>query len=98
MQRTSWIRSSLLAMVVGIALATPATAATPDAWITTKTKMALTTDGRTKARHISVETHAAVIMLRGKVSSAEEKTAADTTRITIDPPHVAIGDMLNSRR
>ena len=48
-----------------------------DSWITTKTKMALTTDGRTKARHISVETHGAVIMLRGKVSSAEEKTAAE---------------------
>jgi osmotically-inducible protein OsmY len=48
-----------------------------DSWITTKTKMALATDGRTKARHISVETSSAVIMLRGKVSSAEEKTAAD---------------------
>ena len=48
-----------------------------DSWITTKTKLALTTDGRTKARHISVETHGAVIMLRGKVSSAEEKTAAE---------------------
>jgi osmotically-inducible protein OsmY len=48
-----------------------------DSWITTKTKMALATDGRTKARYISVETSSAVIMLRGKVSSAEEKTAAD---------------------
>ncbi len=40
-----------------------------DSWITTKTKLALTTDGRTKARHIGVETQAATIMLRGKVSS-----------------------------
>jgi hyperosmotically inducible protein len=52
-----------------------------DSWITTKTKLALTTDNRTKARHISVETRAAVVMLRGKVSSADERTAAeDITR------------------
>jgi hyperosmotically inducible periplasmic protein len=48
-----------------------------DSWITTKTKLALTTDGRTKARHISVETQAATVMLRGKVSSAEERAAAE---------------------
>ena len=48
-----------------------------DSWITTKTKMALTTDGRTKARHISVETQCATVMLRGKVSSAEERAAAE---------------------
>jgi osmotically-inducible protein OsmY len=48
-----------------------------DSWITTKTKLALTTDGRTKARHISVETQGATVMLRGKVSSTEERAAAD---------------------
>jgi len=48
-----------------------------DSWITTKTKLALTTDNRTKARHISVETRAAVVMLRGKVSSTEERAAAE---------------------
>jgi hyperosmotically inducible periplasmic protein len=48
-----------------------------DSWITTKTKLALTTDGRTKARHISVETQAATVMLRGKVSSTEERAAAE---------------------
>src|SRR5262245_9533302 len=48
-----------------------------DSWITTKTKMAHTTDGRTKARRSAVETQAGVIILRGKVSSAVEKTAAD---------------------
>jgi len=48
-----------------------------DSWITTKTKLALTTDGRTKARHISVETQGATVMLRGKVSSAEERAAAE---------------------
>ncbi|MGH7305604.1 MAG: BON domain-containing protein [Candidatus Rokuibacteriota bacterium] len=48
-----------------------------DSWITTKTKLALSTDGRTKARHISVETQGATVMLRGKVSSAEERAAAE---------------------
>jgi len=48
-----------------------------DSWITTKTKLALTTDGRTKARHISVETQASTVMLRGKVSSTEERAAAE---------------------
>ena len=48
-----------------------------DSWITTKMKLALTTDGRTKARHISVETQAATVMLRGKVSSTEERAAAE---------------------
>ena len=48
-----------------------------DSWITTKTKLALTTDGRTKARHISVETQGRAVMLRGKVSSTEERTAAE---------------------
>ena len=48
-----------------------------DSWITTKAKLALSTDGRTKARHISVETQGATVMLRGKVSSAEERGAAE---------------------
>lgn len=48
-----------------------------DSWITTKTKLALSTDGRTKSRHISVETQGATVMLRGKVSSAEERAAAE---------------------
>jgi len=48
-----------------------------DSWITTKAKLSLTTDGRTKARHIAVETQNAVLMLRGKVSSTEERAAAE---------------------
>ena len=48
-----------------------------DSWITTKTKLALTTDGRTKARHISVDTQAATVSLRGKVSTTAERAAAE---------------------
>jgi osmotically-inducible protein OsmY len=47
-----------------------------DSWLTTKTKLALVTDGRVKARHIAVETQAGVVTLRGKVSSAAERIAA----------------------
>jgi osmotically-inducible protein OsmY len=48
-----------------------------DSWLTTKTKMALVTDRRVKARHIKVETQGGVVTLRGKVASAEERTAAE---------------------
>jgi hyperosmotically inducible protein len=50
---------------------------TQDSWLTTKTKTALVTDKRVAARHIKVETHDGVITLRGKVRTAEERTAAE---------------------
>ena len=39
MNGTYWVKHSVLAVVVAVALAAPARAATPDAWITTKTKL-----------------------------------------------------------
>jgi hyperosmotically inducible protein len=48
-----------------------------DSWITTKAKSSLVFDKRVAGRHIKVETYAGVIMLRGKVSSAEERSAAE---------------------
>jgi hyperosmotically inducible protein len=48
-----------------------------DAWVTTKTKVALATDSRVRARHVVVETHGGGVTLRGKVESAEERTAAE---------------------
>jgi hyperosmotically inducible protein len=48
-----------------------------DSWITSKTKMALIADKRTKAREIKVETQAGVVTLRGKVASGEERGAAE---------------------
>lgn len=47
-----------------------------DSWITSKTKMSLATDKRVKARHITVETTAGIVTLRGKVGSAAERSAA----------------------
>jgi hyperosmotically inducible periplasmic protein len=55
-----------------------------DSWLTTKTKFALVTDGRVKARHIAVETRAGVITLRGKVASAAERIAAQAIAGGID--------------
>jgi hyperosmotically inducible protein len=51
--------------------------ATKDSWITSKTKMALVADKRTKARQIKVETQAGVVTLRGKVGTAVERSAAE---------------------
>ena len=47
-----------------------------DSWITSKTKIALFADDRVKGRQVHVETKDGVVMLRGKVDSAEAKTAA----------------------
>jgi hyperosmotically inducible periplasmic protein len=48
-----------------------------DSWITTKAKSSLIFDKRVAGRHVKVETYAGVITLRGKVSSAEERSAAE---------------------
>lgn len=78
MNGKSWITSSVLAMVLGAALAAPAKAAMPDAWITTKTKLALLTTEGVSATAIKVDTVLGRVTLYGKVHSAEEKTKAET--------------------
>jgi len=55
-----------------------------DSWITSKTKTALVTDGRVKARRIKVETQGGVVTLRGKVGSGEERNAAEEITKRID--------------
>jgi osmotically-inducible protein OsmY len=82
--RTAWIRSSLLAVVLGVALATPTGAATPDAWITTKTKLALLTTEGVSGMAIKVDTVLGRVTLHGKVGSTEEKTKAETVAQKID--------------
>lgn len=84
MQRTSWIKSSLLAVVVGVALTVPAVAATPDAWITTKTKLALLTTEGVSGTAIQVDTVLGRVTLHGKVGSTEEKAKAETMTQKID--------------
>jgi hyperosmotically inducible protein len=53
-----------------------AKAGVSDSWITSKTKIALFADDRVKGRQVHVETKDGVVMLRGKVDSAEAKSAA----------------------
>jgi len=55
-----------------------------DSWITSKTKMKLVADKRTKARQIKVETQSGVVTLRGKVASPEERVAAEDITKGVD--------------
>jgi hyperosmotically inducible protein len=47
-----------------------------DSWITSKTKISLFADERVKGTQVSVDTVKGVVHLRGKVDSAEAKSAA----------------------
>jgi hyperosmotically inducible periplasmic protein len=51
--------------------------ASKDAWVTSKTKIAFFADERVSGRRINVETQNGVVSLRGKVATAEEKSAAE---------------------
>ena len=66
----------MLALVVSLALAAPVWAATPDAWITTKTKLALLTTEGVSRTAIHVDSIFGKVILHGKVRSAEEKANA----------------------
>jgi hyperosmotically inducible periplasmic protein len=84
-ERSHAMRHMLLVLTVLALTLSPAIAAAgdgagqvmKDAWVTTKTKMALVSDGRVRARHVAVETHTGNVTLRGKVESAEERAAAE---------------------
>src|ERR1700740_2275734 len=47
-----------------------------DSWLTSKTKISLFADERVKGTQISVDTAKGVVHLRGKVDSAEARSAA----------------------
>jgi hyperosmotically inducible periplasmic protein len=49
-----------------------------DSWITSKTKISLFADERVKGTQVSVDTVKGVVHLRGKVDSAEAKSAASS--------------------
>ena len=78
------IKYSVLAVVVSVALATPVGAATPDAWITTKTKLSLLTTEGVSGTAIHVDTVLGKVTLHGKVRSAEEKAKAESIAKKID--------------
>jgi hyperosmotically inducible protein len=84
MNETYWIKYSVLAVVVAVALAAPVGAATPDAWITTKTKLSLLTTEGVSGTAIHVDTILGKVTLHGKVRSAEEKAKAESIAKKID--------------
>ena len=82
------MRLALVLLVSAVLMASPAgspsAAEVKDSWITSKTKMSLVGDKRVKARQIKVETENGVVILRGKVSSADERAAADQIARGVD--------------
>jgi len=78
-----WRRVIVSAALVTVALAVPALAAPPDAWITTKVKLALMTTEGVPSTAINVDTVNGQVTLHGKVNSAEakEKAEAETKKI-----------------
>src|SRR5712691_3602657 len=78
MPRTSWIQTSMLTVVLGATLVAPAQASVPDAWITTKTKLALLTTEGVSAMAINVDTVSGRVTLHGTVRSTAEQAKAET--------------------
>ena len=67
-----------------LAFATMAAAATPDAWITTKAKMALLTTEGVSATAVDVDTIEGKVTLHGTVDTAVERAKAETAVRGID--------------
>src|SRR6266511_3246046 len=84
MHRKFWITNSVLVVLLGAALAAPVWAATPDAWITTKTKLALLTTEGVSGTAIHVDTVLGRVALYGKVGSTAEKAKAENITQQID--------------
>lgn len=73
-----------LLAAIGLFWASAAAAAAPDAWITTKAKMAILTDQGASALGINVDTVNGRVTLHGKVATAEEKSQAEAAVKTIE--------------
>ncbi len=73
------LKQTISAVAVGavLVLATPAAAAMPDAWITTKVKMALLTADGISGTAINVDTIDGRVTLHGTVGSTAEKSKAE---------------------
>lgn len=76
--------AGILAALLSGGLVAPAFAAQPDAWITTKSKLALLTTEGVSATAVSVDTINQQVTLHGKVRSTEEKAKAETVVKAID--------------
>lgn len=80
-------KTTMAAIVMALVAAAPLTAGAQtttqkattmvtDSWVTSKTKISLFADERVKGTQVSVDTAKGVVHLRGKVDSAEAKSAA----------------------
>lgn len=78
-----WTRTTVLAVLVVVGLSAAASmaraAATSDAWITTKAKIALLTTKGVSGTGINVDTEAGNVTLHGKVYTDAEKAKAEST-------------------
>ncbi|MGD9765866.1 MAG: BON domain-containing protein [Candidatus Binatia bacterium] len=74
-----WTRAAAgSALVAGLAMATPAWAADPpDAWVTTKAKLALLTTEGVSSTDVNVDTTDGKVTLHGTVGSEQEKARAE---------------------
>lgn len=80
MQKYWWKRAAVGgAVLAGLTLGAPAFAATPDAWVTTKVKMALLTTDGVSSNDVNVDTVDGHVTLHGTVSSEQEKARAEQT-------------------
>jgi hyperosmotically inducible periplasmic protein len=78
MNKSVWKRAAVGgAVVFGLTLAMPAFADTPDAWVTTKIKLALLTTEGVGSNDVNVDTVDGHVTLHGTVASQQEKAKAE---------------------
>lgn len=78
MNKSLWKRAAVGgAVVFGLTLGTPAFADTPDAWVTTKIKLALLTTDGVGSTDVNVDTVDGHVTLHGTVASQQEKAKAE---------------------
>src|SRR5262245_10081926 len=77
-------RAALLGAALTALAGGPVAAATPDAWITTKAKMALLTTSGVSSTSVNVDTTDGQVTLHGTVGTLDEKTRAEDAVKRID--------------
>src|SRR5262249_30446306 len=76
--KTFWKRFAIAGVIItGLALGSMASAATPDAWVTTKAKLALMTTDGVSSTDVNVDTIDGHVTLHGTVGSEQEKAKAE---------------------
>ena len=76
-----WVRYGVMAVVLGAALAAPAETAPPDAWVTTKIKLALLTTEGVSGTAIRVDT-VAVPRVRRVAGAIQRPDATRNIRVS----------------